>query len=108
MTNTFGVTPLHTAAAMNQSENIRLLVQTGADVNRPDQNGDRPLHIAAFLNRVEASEALLELGADRERKNRFDRNPVENLVNVKSNKLPPFGLPEYLDPIKNVTDVLGR
>src|SRR5690606_31407557 len=31
-TNAVGVTPLHAAAAMNQSENIRLLVQTGADV----------------------------------------------------------------------------
>jgi len=51
---------------------------------------------------------LLELGADRERKNRFGRNPIENLSNVKLNQRPPFGLPEYLDPIKNVTDVLGR
>ncbi len=107
-TNAVGVTPLHTAAAMNQSENIRLLVQSGADVNLADQNGDTPLHIAALLNRVPASEVLLELGADRERKNRFGRNPVENLSDVKLNKWPPFGLPEYLDPIKNVTDVLGR
>jgi len=107
-TNAFGVTPLHTAATKNQSENIRLLVQAGADVNRPDQNGDTPLHIAALRNGVQASEVLLELGADRERKNRFGRNPVQNLSNVKMNQRPPFGLPEYLDYIKNVTDVLGR
>lgn len=110
-TNAVGVTPLHAAAAMNQSENIRLLVQTGADVNRPDQNGDTPLHIAAFLNRVSASEVLLELGADRERKNRFGVNPVQVQSfsqGIRTNKRPPFGLPEYLDPIKNVTDVLGR
>ncbi len=61
-----------------------------------------------FRLTLQASEVLLEQGADRERKNRFDRNPAENLSNVIMNKRPPFGLPEYLDPIKNVTDVLGR
>jgi hypothetical protein len=61
-----------------------------------------------FRVTVPASEVLLEPGADRERKNRFGRRPVENLANVKTNRRPPFGLPEYLDPIKNVTDVLGR
>ena len=61
-----------------------------------------------FRVTVPASEVLLELGADREWKNRFGRSPVENLSNVIMNKRLPFGLPEYLDPIKNVTDVLGR
>ncbi|HZZ41871.1 MAG TPA: ankyrin repeat domain-containing protein [Tepidisphaeraceae bacterium] len=44
-------------------EIITLLIQNGADVNRPDKTGMAPLHLARRLGRTDIAELLLQHGA---------------------------------------------
>lgn len=46
------------------SEEIRGLLEKGADVNAKDKDGYTPLHMAAANGNTETAEVLLELGAD--------------------------------------------
>lgn len=64
--NPMQVAPLHAAAAARQSAIVRLLVQAGANVNQPQQQGFRPLHAAAQNGDIESVRLLLEHGADRQ------------------------------------------
>ncbi|KKQ33171.1 MAG: hypothetical protein US49_C0002G0066 [candidate division TM6 bacterium GW2011_GWF2_37_49] len=67
-----GLTPLHFAAIMDNSETIKLLIKAGAVVNAkynkiyPEAitEGITPLHLAAGLGNIDAVRTLLENGAD--------------------------------------------
>ncbi len=59
-------TALHLAAFRNNPDMIRLLVQSGMDVNIRNERGGTPLWKAVDSRRVEAVRTLLELGADPE------------------------------------------
>jgi uncharacterized protein len=58
------VRPIHSAAASQQTESARLLLDHGAEVNAPREGGGTPLHSAAFHGDVELAELLLERGAE--------------------------------------------
>lgn len=58
------VRPIHSAAASQQTESARLLLDHGADVNGRQEGGFTPLHSAAFHGDKELAELLLERGAD--------------------------------------------
>jgi ankyrin repeat protein len=58
------VHPIHSAAASQQIETVRLLLDRGADVNTPQEGGGTPLHTAAFHGDDALAELLLERGAD--------------------------------------------
>ena len=59
-----GYTPLLLASRVGDAASVRLLVQSGANVNDPTPLGASPLVVAAFSGQTGAAEALLDLGAD--------------------------------------------
>ena len=59
-------TPLHKAALAGSEDNsatIKMLVRYGADVNAPNEGGDRPLHYAIMIQNPSSVRALLQCGA---------------------------------------------
>jgi ankyrin repeat protein len=58
------VTPLTMAATFNDISMIRALVEGGATVDFPDDDGITPLGWAALTNHPEAARVLIEKGAD--------------------------------------------
>jgi len=55
---------LHAAAWAGQADQIRRLIDGGADPNAVDGAGRTPLHVAAFASREDAATALVKGGAD--------------------------------------------
>jgi ankyrin repeat protein len=51
-------------ASWGRTENVRLLLESGADINTRDTNGDTPLIAAAFMGYNETVKLLLEKGAE--------------------------------------------
>jgi ankyrin repeat protein len=62
--NGFHVYPIHSAAAGNYTDIVRLLVTNGAQVNVKQQAGGTPLHAAAQNGNPEILIMLLEHGAE--------------------------------------------
>ena len=60
----FGVRPVHAAAAAHDRETMRLLLEAGADPNMRQQGGFVPLHQAAHTDDVDMARLLLAHGAD--------------------------------------------
>jgi uncharacterized protein len=62
--NAMRVQPLHSAVAGPSFEAVKLLVEAGAPLNEPQQEGWRPLHEAANRGDLELAKYLLAHGAD--------------------------------------------
>lgn len=58
-----GRTPLHYAAAHNQTRITRVLLEAGADTEKEDSKGNTVLHYAAGYGRLDIVDILLEGGA---------------------------------------------
>jgi len=58
------VAPLHAAAAVQDLDTIRLLLDRGADPNARQQQGFTPFHTAASRGDIEMAKLLLDHGAD--------------------------------------------
>jgi hypothetical protein len=71
-----GVTALHIAAATDQPEVIRLLIERGAAVNSRTRLGFTPLHWAASKDSLQSLSVLLAAGADMQAKARNDITPL--------------------------------
>ena len=72
-----GWTALHRASGLNRTDVAKLLLQAGADVNKPTITGDTPLHRVAHWNSNEVGQLLLAEGADTNVKNRRNEIPVD-------------------------------
>jgi serine/threonine protein kinase len=60
-----GWTPLHWAAADNSLDVVRLLIDSGTDIDAKSHQGDKtPLHMAAQKNSLDSARLLIELGAN--------------------------------------------
>lgn len=83
-----GKTPLHLClsetefghdTADNTDRTVSLLVSAGADITRPDIDGDTVLHVACRNARCSAAVPLLcNLGGDVNAKNRLGRSPLHH------------------------------
>ncbi|MCB0642846.1 MAG: ankyrin repeat domain-containing protein [Phaeodactylibacter sp.] len=62
--NAFQVAPIHSAAATGNLNLLKLLVESGAQVNCSQANGVTPLHSAAHLGQLEMVVYLLDRGAN--------------------------------------------
>ena len=62
--NGFNVFPIHSAAAGNYTDIVRILIENGAQVNVRQQAGVTPLHSAAQNGNLELLILLLENGAE--------------------------------------------
>ena len=56
-------TAIHTAAANDHGDCVRLLVDLGGDIQAVDETGNTPLHIASVVTALTAVRALLDAGA---------------------------------------------
>lgn len=58
-----GDTALHIVAKWGDAEAISVLVEAGAIVDKPGEDGNTPLHYAAMIGHIEAAKRLVQLGA---------------------------------------------
>lgn len=72
-----GDTMLHLAVEMGATEDIEILIASGAAVNAIGDIGNTPLHSAALIGKVPVAETLLELGADPSLKNEFGETAAD-------------------------------
>ncbi|WP_183960507.1 ankyrin repeat domain-containing protein [Chiayiivirga flava] len=65
----FGETPLHVVSIWGDAEAIEVLVASGAEIDKPGEDGFTPLHCAAEQDQELAVGTLLRLGARNQRCN---------------------------------------
>ena len=75
--NPMKVMPLHSAAAAHSGEIVRLLVESGAPPNVPQEGGWVPLHEAAQIGDKEMVKILLQHGADPQLRSNDGRTAAE-------------------------------
>jgi ankyrin repeat protein len=79
------MTPLLFAAREGHLEIARILVEAGADLERPSANGTRPLVVAITNNHMELALFLLEKGADPDAADNFyRRTPLYAAVEMRN------------------------
>ena len=88
-----GATPLITAAAFDQTEVARAIINAGADLNIRNNDGSTALHCAAFLCRTDIVRDLLQKGADKKARNNAGSTALESVAG-------PF------DQVKGIYDLL--
>lgn len=72
-------TPLHWAARYDAADEIRGLMERGANLEARDFLGRTPLHVAALFGQEEAVRMLLEAGADANARDRWGVTPLRRL-----------------------------
>lgn len=78
-------TPLHVAAYNRMSECVRLLVNSGAEVDALTRFQSTPLHYASFVGSISCAKTLLEFGTDIDAKESWGQSPL--MVAVKQGNL---------------------
>ena len=97
-----GSSPLISAAVFGKTEEAKILIDAGADINFQNNDGSTPLHTAAFFCRPEIVRMLLDKGADKTIKNKFGATPAltvagsfaesKNVYDMMGKALAPMGL----------------
>lgn len=76
----FGVTPLAWAVLVADAPLVERLIESGADVNQGNRDGNTPLHAAAFLGYDQIAELLLSKGADPNKRNPAGEPPIRSIT----------------------------
>ena len=84
--NVFGETPIFNACNYNCIDNLRLLIENGAEVNIQNQDGITPLMRATKYNNIECIRILLEEGAIQsiDLQDREGKTALHHSIKVKS------------------------
>lgn len=90
-----GSSPLISAAVFGKTEEARILIDAGADLNFQNNDGSTALHTAAFFCRPEIVRLLLDKGADKTIKNKFGATPALTVAGTFAES-------------KNVYDMMGK
>ena len=69
-------TPLYAACQNGHVDAATLCLDRGADLDRPDNDGDTPLHGACFNGCIDAARLLLDRGAEVDRANQEGATPL--------------------------------
>jgi ankyrin repeat protein len=69
-------TALHVAAAYGHDSVVMFLLDSGADIDAREEDGETPLHYATWRSRLETGRLLIERGADIEIRNNWGRTPL--------------------------------
>lgn len=72
----YGTTPTHNA----NYENLKLLLEHGADINIRDASGQTPLHFAMAFMELNIVQIAMEAGADMNSRNNNQGTPLHSLV----------------------------
>ncbi|KPP74794.1 hypothetical protein Z043_106020, partial [Scleropages formosus] len=81
--DTYGVTPLHVAAALDYKEMIHFLLERKADMEaRTHMDQQTPLHFAAKNDAASAVRILLQSGADISARDYKQRTPLQLAANL--------------------------
>jgi ankyrin repeat protein len=75
-----GSSPLITAAVFGKTEEAKLLIEAGADLNIRNNDGSTALHSAAFFCRPEIVKMLLAKGADKTIRNNYGSTAYETVA----------------------------
>ncbi len=67
-------TPIFEAINANNLKNVKLLIQSGADINHQDTSGGTPAMSASVFRRYHIIYVLLQAGADWKIKNKYDQD----------------------------------
>ncbi|HTF18661.1 MAG TPA: ankyrin repeat domain-containing protein [Chryseolinea sp.] len=75
-----GSSPLISAAVFGKTEEAKILIDAGADLNFQNNDGSTALHTAAFFCRPEIVKMLLAKGADKNIKNKYGATPYASVA----------------------------
>jgi ankyrin repeat protein len=75
-----GSSPLISAALFGKTEEAKLLLEAGADIDFQNNDGSTALLTAAFFGRPEIVKLLLEKGADKSIKNKYNATAFESVM----------------------------
>jgi ankyrin repeat protein len=75
-TNSYGWTPLHTAAHYGDQLTVLLILQYAKDKNPADNDGRTPLHLAARYGQLEIVKLLLVHAKDKNPASNYGRTPL--------------------------------
>lgn len=78
----YGDTPLHVMVWRSNRYAVKLLVESGANVNAIGDMSETPLHVAVRKGDLEIVEALLAGGADLSIRSEFNETPMESAAAV--------------------------
>jgi ankyrin repeat protein len=90
-----GSSPLISASLFGKTDEAKILIDAGADINFQNNDGSTALHTASFFCRPEIVRLLLDKGADKTITNKFGATAYQSISG-------PFA------DSKNVYDVLGK
>jgi ankyrin repeat protein len=79
-----GMTPLLFAARDGLLDAAKLLVEAGADVNKPDPNGITPLLMAITNGQLPVAQFLVDRGADLKAADWYGRTPLWAAVEIRN------------------------
>ena len=82
-------TPLHQAADGDDRKKpiVELLLNSGAEVNAQDVDGNTPLHVAAANNGLGIVKVLIQRGANLHAKNKAGKSPVQLAAAAKNHEV---------------------
>jgi ankyrin repeat protein len=75
-----GSSPLISATVFGKTEEARLLIEAGVDLNFQNNDGSTALHTAAFFCRPEIVKMLLDKGVDKTIKNKYGETAYQSVA----------------------------